>query len=236
MTKMKKEKDWVPKPLLRFNLWQGTFMTEIQDPVIAPQTGIPTGTGSKMATLLGLQGAYLSAYSAAPPHSGADKLLIKARNDASKAFKKDIRAITSQYLRHNDNLSDLQKGQIGIIPLPPGGISPHTTHTEIVERTEPLFPDVKVKSNTPGTVTFTYAHGVPANMHHLLVQYIVQAPAAPAPATPDDCNKHLEIQKSPYTKDLSMANSGNKLLGFAAWVDTRGVIHNWSPIFSCIIT
>lgn len=112
----------------------------------------------------------------------------------------------------------------------------HSTTGEIVERTAPEYPDIKVKSNSPGTVTFTYPSGIPAGMHHLLVQYIVQAPTVAAPASPDACNKHIEIQKSPYTKDLTMLNSGQKLWGFAAWVDTRGVIHNWCPVFSCIIT
>lgn len=236
MKTKKKKADWLPIQLLRFWLWQSTFMTEIQDSVIGPLTGIPTGTGSKLANLLLLQSAYVTAYNNAPPHSGADKLLIKARNDASKAYKKGIRAITAQYLRHNDALSDLQKGQIGIIPPVMGGTGTHSTPTEITERMAPEFPDIKVKSNSPGTVTFTYLNGIPAGMHHLLVQYIIQPPTVAAPASPDACTKHIEIQKSPYTKDLTMLNSGNKLWGFAAWVDTRGVIHNWCPVFSCIIT
>ena len=64
----KKKTPWIPVQLLRFWLWQETFMKEIQDPVIGPLTGIPPGAGSKMAALLALQSAYVTAYNAAPPH------------------------------------------------------------------------------------------------------------------------------------------------------------------------
>ncbi|MHB8260909.1 MAG: hypothetical protein ACYDCN_03700 [Bacteroidia bacterium] len=71
----KKNVDWIPKQLLRFWLWSATFMTEIQDAIIGPLTGIPTGANSKMAALLVLQSAYEAAYALAPPHMHAGKLL-----------------------------------------------------------------------------------------------------------------------------------------------------------------
>jgi hypothetical protein len=80
------------------------------------------------------------------------------------------------------------------------------------------------------------SRGIPAGMHHCLIQYIITAANAAAPTGEDACNKHIEAQKSPFTKDVSRQLSGQKLWGFAAWVDTRGVIHSWSPMFSCIIT
>ena len=76
MKTKKKKASWIPGQLLIFLLWQSTFMAEIQDSIIGPLTGIPTGANSKMAALLALQSAYVSAYNDAPPHSGADKLLV----------------------------------------------------------------------------------------------------------------------------------------------------------------
>jgi hypothetical protein len=77
MKTKKKRADWIPTQLLRFFLWQATFMTEIQDSVIGPLTGIPTGTGSKLAALLSLQSAYVAAYNLAPPHTRPGTALIK---------------------------------------------------------------------------------------------------------------------------------------------------------------
>src|ERR1017187_89334 len=178
-TKKKKRPDWIPKQLLRFFLWQATFMTEIQDSVIEPLTGIPTGANTKMAVLLSLQSAYVAAYGLAPPHMRPDTKLITARNKAEKLFKSSVRQITSQYLRHNDALTDLQKQQIGLPITANTGTGTHTTTTGIVERTAPDYPSISAKSNSPGTVTFSFgelgntSHGVAAGMHHLLIQYIV---------------------------------------------------------------
>lgn len=227
-----KQHDWVPTQLLRFNLWQGTFITEIQLTTIATILGIPA---TKLTAGLALQATYVSAYAAAPPHTRAGHSLIVARNDASKAFKKWIRQITAQYIRKNDGLTNQQLIDIGVITAPTG-TGTHSNSTQIVERMAPEVAVVEVVSKTPGTVTFTYTHGKPEGMHHLLVQYIVVAANAAAPTGEDACTKHLEIQKSPYTKDLTRENSGMRLYGFAAWVDTRGVIHSWSKVFTCIIT
>jgi hypothetical protein len=241
-TKAKKS-DWIPTQLLRFFLWQTTFMTETQDSVIGPLTGIPTGTGSKLAALLSLQSAYVAAYNAAPPHTHAGKALITARNKAAKLFKSSIRQVTAQYIRHNDALTDLQKELIGLPITVNTGTGTHSVQTSIVEREAPDYPSIVAKSNSVGTVTFTFkelgnpqSRGIPAGMHHCLIQYIITAANAAAPTGEDVCTKHLEAQKSPFTKDLTRELSGQKLWGFAAWVDTRGVIHTWSPVFSCIIT
>ncbi len=231
-TTKKKSTDWVPPQLLRFNLWQGTFMTEIQLVTIAAILGIPA---AKLAAGLALQTSYVNAYNNAPPHTHAGHSLIVARNDAAKALKKWIRQITAQYIRKNDGLTNQQLIDIGVITAPVG-TGTHSTPTQIAERMAPEVAVVEVVSKTPGTVTFTYTHGKPEGMHHLLVQYIVAAANAAAPTGEDACNKHLEIQKSPYTKDLTRENSGMRLFSFAAWVDTRGVIHSWSKVFSCIIT
>jgi hypothetical protein len=241
-TKKKKPTDWIPTQLLRFFLWQATFMTEIQDSVIGPLTGIPTGTGSKLAALLSLQSAYVAAYTLAPPHMRPGTALIKARNKAAKLFKSGIRQITAQYIRNNDALTDYQKELIGLPITAHTGTGTHTTTTSIVEREAPDYPAIVAKSNSPGTVTFSFgelgstSHGVEAGMHHILIQYIITAANAAAPTGEDVCTKHLEPQKSPFTKDLTRESSGQKLWGFAAWVDTRGVIHTWSPVFFCIIT
>ncbi len=243
MKTKKKRVYWIPMQLLRFYLWQETFMTEIQDSVIGPLTGIPTGTGSKMEALLALQAAYMSAYNAAPPHTYPGRALITARNQAEKAFKEGIRLITAQYIRNNDALTDYQKELIGLPITANTGTGKHTTTTAIVERIAPEYPSIDAKSNTPGTVTFTFkelgntkSRGIPAGMHHCLIQYIITVANAAAPTGEDACNKHIEAQKSPFTKDVSRETAGQKLWGFAAWVDTRGVIHSWSPVFSCIIT
>ncbi len=243
MKTKKKPTDWIPIQLLRFWLWQATFMTEIQDSVIGPLTGIPTGTGSKLAALLSLQSAYVAAYNLAPPHTHPGKALITARNKAAKLFKSSIRSITAQYIRHNDALTDYQKEQIGLPITVNTGTNVHTTSTTIVQREVPDYPAIVAKSNSVGTVTFTFgelgnakSRGIPAGMHHCLIQYIVTAANAAAPTGEDVCTKHVEAQKSPFTVDLTRELSGQKLWGFAAWVDTRGVIHTWSPVFSCIIT
>jgi hypothetical protein len=242
MKTKKKRVYWIPMQLLRFYLWQETFMTEIQDAVIEPLTGIPTGTGSKMDTLLALQAAYVSAYNAAPPYTYPGRALITARNQVEKLFKKGIQQITAQYIRNNDALTDYQKELIGLPITSKTGTGKHSRQTSIVEREAPDYPAIAAKSNSVGTVTFTFgeldttSRGVEAGMHHCLIQYIITAANAAAPSGEDACNKHIEAQKSPFTKDLSRVLSGQKLWGFAAWVDTRGVIHTWSPVFSCIIT
>jgi hypothetical protein len=243
MKTKKKKTYWIPIQLLRFYLWQETFMTEIQDTVISPLTGIPTGTGSKMEALLALQAAYVAAYNAAPPHTYPGRALITARNKAEKAFKEGIRLITAQYIRNNDALSDYQKEQIGLPITANTGTGKHAISTSIIEREAPEYPAITAKSNSVGTVTFTFgelgnakSRGIPAGMHHCLIQYIITAANAPPPTGEDACNKHVEAQKSPFTKDVSRQLSGQKLWGFAAWVDTRGVIHSWSPVFYCIIT
>lgn len=232
----KKYRDWIPEPELQFHLWQGTFMTEIQDPVINPLTGIPT---AKLDVLLDLQAAYEAAFAAAPPHAYNGKLLNKARSDARKAYISGpggIRKIAAQYLRHNEELSLLQKIQIGIKVA-------KETYTQTSLRADTNYSDVTVKSSTPGTVTFTFhgqgtspSRGKEAGMHHCLVEYVILPLGQPPPASPDDCTKHVEMQKSPYTKDVTMINSGMRLWGFAAWVDTRGVQHAWSAVFGCVIT
>ncbi|MHB8260949.1 MAG: hypothetical protein ACYDCN_06980 [Bacteroidia bacterium] len=128
-----------------------------------------------------------------------------------------------------------------LLPQLPG-TGTHSTQTSIIERVMADYPSIAAKSNSVGTVTFTFgelgskSHGIPAGMHHILIQFITTAVNVAAPTGEDACNKHIEAQKSPFTKDLSRELSGQKLWGFAAWVDTRGVIHSWSPVFSCIIT
>jgi hypothetical protein len=218
-------------------------MTEIQDAVIGPLTGIPTGTGSKMEALLALQVAYVAAYNDAPPHTYPGRALITARNKAEKLFKSGIQQITAQYIRNNDGLSDYQKELIGLPITATTGSGKHAISTSIVERTAPEYPVITAKSNSVGIVTFTFgelgnakSRGIPAGMHHCLIQYIITAANATAPTGEEACNKHLEAQKSPFTKDVCRETAGQKLWGFAAWVDTRGVIHSWSPVFSCIIT
>jgi hypothetical protein len=158
-------------------------------------------------------------------------------------FKSSIRQITSQYIRNNDALSDYQKELIGLPITATTGTGTHTTTTSIIARTAPDYPAISAKSNSVGTVTFTFheldspkSRGIPAGMHHCLIQYIITAATAAAPTGEDVCTKHVEAQKSPFTVDLTRETSGQKLWGFAAWVDTRGVIHTWSPVFSCIIT
>lgn len=243
MTKPKKNIDWIPKQQLRFNLWQKTFMNEIQDPVIAPLTGIPS---VKLTALLALQTAYQNAFANAPPHTHAGHPFIAARNEARKAYidgPNGIRKIGAQYLRHNDALSTQQKIDIGILSGSKTGTITHSVHGENTARTVADYPAIQVKSNSVGTVTFTFhetgspiSRGKEAGMHHCLIQYIILATTAPPPAGEDACPKHIEAQRSPFTKDVTRENSGLRLWGFAAWVDTRGVIHAWSPPFSCIIT
>jgi len=232
----KKYKDWVPEPESQFNLWQGNFITQLQDPAINTIANIPP---AKMTVLLDLQADYEAAFAVCPPHTFGGKSLNTARRDAKKAYisgEGGIRKIAAQYLRHNEELSVLQRVEIGLTLI-------KNTRTLVTPGSEPDVPLISAKSNSVGTVTFTFSEGgntksraIPADMHHCMVQYIITAANAEPPSGEDACNKHVEMQKSPYTIDVKRQNAGNRLWGFAAWVDTRGVIRNWSAVFSCIIT
>jgi hypothetical protein len=229
----KKKVDWVPHPMIQFNLWQGNLISVLTDPANALIFNIPT---AKQTTLLALQNEYETKYNVAPPHGDATKSARQARNDAQKDYISGVgglRKTVAQYVRNNDLVSDGLKIELGVKVA-------SLSHTPASLRAEVDYPSVQVKSNSPGTVTFTFhskdspsTRGKEAGMHHCLIEYII---GNTAPSSPDDCIKHIEPQKSPDTLNVGMAYSGQRIYGYACWVDTRGVKHYWSPVFSCIIT
>lgn len=231
-----KRKDWVPAPMVQFDLWQANFMTVLQVAANLVLIGMPTAA---LNALLALQTAYASAYSAAPPHGNTTKSARKARNDARKAYISGpggIRKTVAEYIRHNSKVTNELKIELGTVVA-------DLVPTPASLRAAVDYPSVQVKSNSPGTVTFTIhdkdspkSTGKPANIHHALIDYIIQPLATPLPTSPDMCTKHFEPQKSPVTLNVGMANSGLRFCGFACWVDTKGVLHYFSPVFSCIIT
>ena len=239
MGNKKKYTDWVPHPMVQFDLWQANFMTVLQIVANLTLIGIPTGANSQLAALLALQATYASAYAAAPPHGNATKSARKTRNDARKAYISGvggIRKTVAEYIRNNSAITNALKIELGVIVAT-------LAHTPSTLRAEVDYPNVQVKSNSPGTVTFTIhdkdspkSTGKPADIHHALIDYIIQAANLPLPASPDACNKHFEPQKMITTLNVGMASSGMRLCGFACWVDTKGVLHYFGPVFSCIIT
>lgn len=235
----KKKTIWPPKPMVQFDLWQHNFITVLQIPVNLALIGIPTGTGSPMAALLALQATYNTAYAAAPPHGNATKSARTTRNDARKAYISGvggIRKTVAEYIRNNTKVSNALKIELGIIVAA-------LTNSPSTLRAEVDYPNVQVKSNSPGTVTFTIhdkdspkSTGKPADIHHCLIDYIIQPLATALPTNPDVTNKHFEPQKVITTLNVGMANSGLRLCGFGCWVDGKGVLHYFGPVFNCIIT
>jgi hypothetical protein len=231
-----KKTPWVPKPMVQFDLWQANFMTVLQIAANMALIGMPTAA---LNALLALQATYATAYAAAPPHGNATKSGRKTRNDARIAYISGaggIRKTVAEYIRNNSAVSNALKIQLGLV-------APALTNSPTTLRAEVDYPNVQVKSNSPGTVTFTIhdkdspkSTGKPDNIHHALVEYIIQAANLPLPTSPDGCNKHFEPQKMITTLNVGMANSGMRLCGFACWVDTKGVLHYFGPVFSCIIT
>ena len=231
-----KRKDWVPRPMVQFDLWQANFMTVLQIAANLVLIGMPTAA---LNALLALQTSYATAYAAAPPHGNATKSARKTRNDARKAYISGaggIRKTVAEYIRNNSAVSNALKIELGILVAA-------LTSTPATLRAAVDYPNVQLKSNSPGTVTFTIhdkdspkSNGKPSDIHHCLIDYIIQPLAAALPTSPDGCNKHFEPQKSPVTLNVGMASSGMRLCGFACWVDTKGVLHYFGPVFSCIIT
>jgi hypothetical protein len=224
---MKKIVDYIPNPELTFFLWEGNFIT-----VAGANLAILGIPAAKWNILTALQTTYQNAYVLAPPHGDHKKSDVKARNDARKAFESGpggIRKTVAQYIAKNDAVTAKLKVQLGL----------HVADTTLtMARTAGDCPDVQVKSNTPGTMTFIFkeagnpkGRGKEAGMHHSLIQFSM---GEPAPATADDCIKHIEPQRSPHTE--TVGNSGKRLYGFACWVDTRGKKGPWGTIFSAIIT
>jgi hypothetical protein len=238
-TTKKKPHDYIPQPMVQFDLWQNNFMTVLQIPVNLALIGIPTGTGSPLAALLALQATYATSYLAAPPHGNATKSARTTRNDDRKLYKSGpggIRKTVAEYIRSNTKVTNALKIELGLL-------APAGTHTITTLRAEVDYPNIQVKSNSPGTVTFTIhdkdspkSTGKPDNIHHALVEYIVQLASLPLPTNPDACNKHFEPQKMLTTLNVGMASSSMRLCGFGCWVDDRGVLHYFGPVFNCIIT
>src|SRR5271163_858001 len=107
-----KKKDWVPAPMVQFDLWQANFMTILQIAANLVLIGIPTGANSQLAALLALQATYATAYAAAPPHGNATKSARKTRNDARKAYISGvggIRKTVAEYIRNNSAVTNALK-------------------------------------------------------------------------------------------------------------------------------
>ncbi|HEX7412768.1 MAG TPA: hypothetical protein VF411_01895, partial [Bacteroidia bacterium] len=179
----KKRTDWVPRPQAQFHLWQGNLITVLFDPANAPIFNIPAG---KETALLALKSTYETKYQAAPPFGDATKSGRRGRDDARKAYISGaggLRKIIAQYVRHNEEVSDTLKLELGI------KVASHT-HTANTQRAETSYPDVQVKSNSPGTVTFIFhqmgspkGSGKEEGMHHCLVEYMI---GTTEPNSPDD--------------------------------------------------
>ena len=224
---MIKKRDYIPEAEVQFFLWQGSFMTVAGANLTL--LGIPT---AKWTTLMTLQAIYQTAYAVAPPHGDHKKSDVTARNVARKNYESGtggIRKTVAQYIAHNDAVSAQLKVQLGLHV-------PDAILTGV--RIAGDVPDIQLKSKSPGMMTFIFkqagnpkSRGKEAGMHHCLIQFNT---GEPAPATADNCIKHLELQRSPHTE--TVGNSQMRLYGFACWVDTRGQKGPWSSIFSAVIT
>ena len=229
----KKTFKWPPGKEAEFKDWEDNFITTMEIPANLAIIGVPTGA---MSILTGLQTTYETKYTAAPPHGKGSKSGNTARKVAKKAFISGaggIRKTVAQYIRNNNAVSDELKIELGLMPAS-GKLTPN------VERSAATYPAVQVKSNSPGTVTFTFhAPGSPkgsgkeAGMQSCTVVYIL---GTTAPATPDACTKSLAMQRSPHTEPIGIASSRLSIYGFPFWVDSRGKHRNYEPMFTCIIT
>ncbi|HEX7415462.1 MAG TPA: hypothetical protein VF411_15585 [Bacteroidia bacterium] len=224
---------WPPSKEAEFHDWEINFITVLEIPVNLAAAGVPTG---KMTILTGLQSTYHAKYALAPPHSRAGKPANTARKTAKKAYLSGaggIRKIIAQYIKGNDAVSDELKMQLRLMPA-------DTILTANTQRSGVTIPNMQVKSNSVGTVTFIFhADGSPigsgkeVGMQRCEAVYCI---GTVAPATPDDCNKTLAMQKSPHTEDFGVAKSRQSIYGWPYWVDTRGKKRNYGPMFTCIIT
>ncbi|MHB8259020.1 MAG: hypothetical protein ACYDCN_04440 [Bacteroidia bacterium] len=224
---------WPPTKEAEFYDWEENFITVLEIPANLAVCGVPP---AKMTILTGLQGTYHTKYALAPPHSHAGKPANTARNTAKRAYLSGaggLRKIIAGYITKNDAVSDELKVQLRLKP------ADHVL-TANTQRSEAKYPVVQAKSNSVGTVTFTFhevgtpvGSGKEAGMQRCEVVYFI---GTTAPATPDDCNKTLGMQKSPHTEDFGIKYSRQSIYGWPYWVDTRGKKRNYGPMFTCIIT
>ncbi|MHB8261830.1 MAG: hypothetical protein ACYDCN_13525 [Bacteroidia bacterium] len=233
--KVKKKKDWIPVPMVQFHLWQGNLISVLFDPINSSIIIIPAG---KKTALLALQTTYTNAYNLAPPHGEATKSQRTARNTARKAFVSGpggIRKIIAAYVRKNEDVSDALKILLGI-KVADLILTPNTQRAGID------YPIITAKSLSPGTGTFTFHEESSSTgrgkggWHHVLVDYVIQPPNSKLPGSSDDCNKHVEMQRSPETKDLGQKNKGMEFCGIPCWVDSVGVKGPPGPVITFIIT
>jgi hypothetical protein len=226
---MSSTKDYIPKKLADFDLFQNKLMG-----IIAQH--VPSSTASwgfllaDFTALQTLQTAWSAAYAAANPASNKKTrttVQTTAMTTAKKNYTAAIRKFVKANLKENALVTNADRQNMGI-PISKTTRTPSTAPT--------TTPQLSVTQGSGNTVLVKFTAGMDAKgvskrakPTGVVMVELRFAVGGNPPATPDDCPKTEIASRSPHKLVFSAADSGKRVYLYGRWLNNRKVGGPFTP-------
>ena len=156
-----------------------------------------------------------------------------AKNDAKKALIAKLRTFIQTQVQYNSTMTNSQKLSCGVTPKT-GKKSPVPVPDSrpIMDAQGGVGSQVLVRFRQELGLDGTSQRGKPDGVAFCKIVYIV---GNTAPASPAVCTNVLFASKSPEKISFDTTQSGQKMYGYACWVNSHLQQGGWSVMFSCTI-
>ena len=217
--------DYIPQNDADFNLWQ-TNLVSITEGSAEPW-GIPE---ESMIPLKALQGNWEECFAIASNKQNRTSADVQAKEDARKAYEKDLRSFVAQWLSYNTRVSNSDRERMGLT-VKSGGRTPVPRPT--------TFP--------AGTIDFS------VRLQHSIHYFDEASPRSKAkPAGVHGCEIWMKVggsapveaseltylttdTRTPYIVTFEGADAGKTVYYWMRWVNTRSEHGPWSSAISAMV-
>jgi hypothetical protein len=206
---MARNKDWIPAKIALFDTFQNTFCVAIHANVVGWRI-----TATKDAALQALKGTYDGFYAISKVKASAKADDFYNTKVARKALKKAIRTLTSQEVKNNTSISDLNRFDIGV---------PNAPAAKTAAQVMTVGPGLTYasKSNLSGNYKFT-PRGLPDGQTGYRIKtgfYMVGTAIADIP-TEEDCTQTDFITEAKDPINYPASKKGFLFISFTRYVNT----------------
>jgi hypothetical protein len=219
---------YLPNGDVPFLNWSNRFIKNLAP--LLERLGFPPAT---YELLVALKNTFSTALETATNSTTRTSGTIAAKNDARKAFEKELRVDVQRYLVHNPDVTNKDREDLGLPVY-------KTTHTPVPVPTQvPRF-NLKVAAGSRVVLNyFSYddkgepQKAKPFGVHGAEIAWsILETP----PESYADLVRSVFDTQSPYTFQFDLTDAGSRLYVSLRWENNRGEKGPWSPIQSIVIS
>ena len=217
--------NYIPRSDIKFNLWQGNLMKEVQPKLT--DWNIPEGDFN---VLKSVQDNWNISFTKSSNKNNRTSADVQAKNDARKVYEKQLRGFVAQWLTSNSKIPNGDRERMGITIK-------SRTRTAVPKPVTIPVGDVDFSIHMQHTLHFRddstpHRKAKPAGTHGCEIWMKL---GGDAPRDANELSYIITATRTPFVKTFDGNDAGKRVYYQFRWVNTRGEQGPWSNVISAMV-